>query len=191
MSKYIVELFDGVQVLTGVGASPSGTVWSKSYDVDELEELNSDYINEHFGELQDEAYQRGHDDGYEAGCATAFKPVSDAEYQRGFEDGKWKAEDGCDGCKYYEDTSLTNPCSECSRGCVDHYKPASDPDRIEVGDEVIDKDGDTTIVTNIHERLFDGLCSDGSTMSDLFLEDVRKTGRHYDHIDKLLEAIRA
>ena len=34
----------------------------------------------------DEAYQRGHDDGYEAGCATAFKPVSDTEYQRGLDD---------------------------------------------------------------------------------------------------------
>lgn len=70
-------------------------------------------------------------------------------------------------------------------------KPEPHSDRIEVGDEVIDKDGDMTIVTNIHERLFDGLCSDGSTMGDLFLEDVRKTGRHYDHISKLLEAIRA
>lgn len=34
----------------------------------------------------DEAYQRGYDDGYEAGCATAFKPVSDAEYQRGLDE---------------------------------------------------------------------------------------------------------
>jgi hypothetical protein len=63
-------------------------------------------------------------------------------------------------------------------------------DSIEVGDEVIDRDGYITIVTNIHERLFDGLCNDGSTMDDLFLEDVRKTGRHFDHIDKLLEALR-
>ena len=63
-------------------------------------------------------------------------------------------------------------------------------DSIEVGDEVIDRDGDITIVTNIHERLFDGLCNDGSTMGDLFLEDVRKTGRHFDQIDKLLEAMR-
>ena len=26
---------------------------------------------------RDAEYQRGYDDGYEAGCATAFKPVSD------------------------------------------------------------------------------------------------------------------
>lgn len=123
MSRYIIDtdrwgnLFDikAFSVL-GIGddyKSEEKTVWSRTYNVDELEELNSDYINEHYSELQDEAYQKG------------------------FEDGKWKAEDGCDGCKYYEDTSLTNPCSECSRGHVDHYKPLSDPDRIEVGDKVI------------------------------------------------------
>jgi hypothetical protein len=44
--------------------------------VDDLEELNSDYINEHYGELQDEAYLKG------------------------FKDGKNNVENGCDGCKY-------------------------------------------------------------------------------------------
>lgn len=123
MSRYIIDtdrwgnLFDikAFSVL-GIGddyKSEEKTVWSRTYNVDELEELTVDYINEHYGELQDEAYQRG------------------------LEDGKWKAEDGCDGCKYYEDTSLTNPCSECSRGHVDHYKPLSDPDPIKVGDKVI------------------------------------------------------
>ena len=33
-----------------------------------------------------ESFQRGYDDGYEAGCATAFKPVSNAEYQQGLND---------------------------------------------------------------------------------------------------------
>ena len=133
MSKYIIEIPDDVQYVLFNGKADN-KYYTAVRPIAELEELNSDYINENFGSLQDEAYQRG------------------------FEDGK---------------------------------KSVSDPDRIEVGDEVIDKDGDTTIVTNIHEHLFDGLCSDGSTMSDLFLEDVHKTGRHYDHIGKLLEAIRA
>ena len=113
MSKYIIELDDRIKLVTSVGVTENGVVYTTSDYVHNLEELNSDYINEHYGELQDEAYQRG------------------------FEDGKWKAEDGCDGCKYYEDTSLTNPCSECSRGHVDHYKPASDPDPVKVGDKVI------------------------------------------------------
>lgn len=41
-----------------------------------LEELNSDYINEHYGDPQDDAYERGHEIGY----------------QKGFEDGKKEAE---------------------------------------------------------------------------------------------------
>ena len=35
--------------------------------VEDLEELNSDYINEHYGSLQDDAYQKGLDDAWE--CA--------------------------------------------------------------------------------------------------------------------------
>ena len=113
MSKYIIELDDRIKLVTSVGVTENGVVYTTSDYVRNLEELNSDYINENFGGLQDEAYHRG------------------------LEDGKWKAEDGCDGCKYYEDTSLTNPCSECSRGHVDRYKPVSDPDPIKVGDKVI------------------------------------------------------
>ena len=132
-----------------------------------LEELNSDYINEHYGGLQDEAYQRG------------------------LEDGKWKAEDGCDGCKYYEDTSLTNPCSECSRGHVDHYKPLSDPDRIEVGDEV-EWNGIVIVITRFCEdgefNLCDGIGQDGRVFRVL-AEDVRKTGKHYD-IKSILNAVK-
>ena len=97
MSKYIVDIddfephfkVDSIGVF-GIGKSLSYSEedhsWSRIKSIEGFEELNSDYINEHYGELQDEAYQRGHDDGYEAGCATAFKPVSDAEYQRGLDD---------------------------------------------------------------------------------------------------------
>ena len=136
-----------------------------------LDELNSDYINEHYGQLQDEAYRKG------------------------FEDGKWKAEDGCDGCKYYEDTSLTNPCSECSRGCVDHYKPASDPDTIKVGD----------IVERYVEGKLDSkgiyLQEDGGYWRCLFdtgavlmtfaypKGQFKKTGKHYD-IRSILDAMK-
>lgn len=134
MSKYIIEIaeeyeeyFKGVLICGIADGKFAVDVIAR----EDLEELNSDYINEHFGELQDEAYQRG------------------------FEDGKNQKEDS-----------------------------------IEVGDEVEDSDGDKTIVTNIHGNLFDGLCSDGSVMSDLFLDDNHKTGKHYD-IASILEAMRA
>ena len=132
MSKYIIELNEDCKIVQQMCVTEHGNAYTDGCYSCDLEELNSDYINEHFGSLQDEAYQRG------------------------FEDGK---------------------------------KSVSDPDRIEVGDEVEDSDGDKTIVTNIHGNLFDGLCSDGSVMSDLFLDDNRKTGKHYD-IASILEAMR-
>lgn len=163
MSKYIIELDDCIKLVTSVGVTENGVVYTTSDYVHNLEELNSDYINEHFGELQDEAYQRG------------------------LEDGKWKAEDGCDGCKYYEDTSLTNPCSECSRGCVDHYKPASDPDRIEVGD-IVDVYGNLGVVTYTYDNGFNVMMYDGSA-GYWKQENLKKTGKHYD-IASILEAMR-
>jgi hypothetical protein len=129
---------------------------------EDLEELTSDYINEHFGELQDEAYKRG------------------------FEDGKWESEDGCTGCQYEGKVVTGPPCITCCNSYRNQWTAKKQDDEIKAGDEVIDKDGDKTIVTHIHGELFDGLCHDGSTMSDLFLEDVDRTGRHFD-IDKLLE----
>ena len=165
--KYIIEIPDDVQYVLFNGKTDN-KYYTAVRPVAELEVLNSDYINEHYGELQDEAYKRG------------------------YEDGKWKAEDGCDGCKYYEDTSLTNPCSECSRGHVDHYKPVSDLDRIEVGDEVVWSYGDTIVVTMTYVdggvEWCDGVSKDGRACH-VYLENVRKTGKHYD-IASILEAMR-
>ena len=199
MSKYIIEIakeyeeyFRGVLICGIADGKFAVDVIAR----EDLEELNSDYINEHFGELQDEAYQRGHDDGYEAGCATAFKPVSDAEYQRGFEDGKKSIEKGCDGCKYewYGDTE--DPCWHCRRCYKDKYEPTLHSDRIEVGDVV--------------ERYIDGkldskgiyLQEDGGYWRCLFYTGAifmtfaypkgqfKKTGKHYD-IQSILEAMKS
>ena len=164
MSKYIIELDDRIKLVTSVGVTENGVVYTTSDYVHNLEELNSDYINEHYGELQDEAYQRG------------------------LEDGKWKAEDGCDGCKYYEDTSLTNPCSECSRGHVDHYKPVSDLDRIEVGDEVIAPCGKAVVTLIETDDLVHYLYS-GGDYGCIEPQKLKKTGKHYD-IASILEAMR-
>ena len=55
MSKYIIEIDDDlsfdVQFLQAIGAEPNG---------------DSDYINEHFSDLQDTAYQRGLDEAWKA-----------------------------------------------------------------------------------------------------------------------------
>ena len=69
MSKYIIEIkpeyedsFKGVMIL---GAKDSN-LFVDPLGVEDLEELNSDYINEHYGSLQDDAYQKGLDDAWEA-----------------------------------------------------------------------------------------------------------------------------
>ena len=66
MSRYVIEIkpeyedkFRGVMIL---GAENSN-LYVDSVAVDELEELNSDYINEHFSDLQDTAYQKGLEEG--------------------------------------------------------------------------------------------------------------------------------
>lgn len=87
MSKYIIDIpktvgmgkvgsvhytyFDGIQCQTIVLKS------------DEIEELNADYINEHYGDLQDTAYKKGLHDG-ESKCGYCN------EYQRGLDDA-WEA----------------------------------------------------------------------------------------------------
>lgn len=174
MSKYIIEIaeeyeeyFKGVLICGIADGKFAVDVIAR----EDLEELNSDYINEHFGELQDEAYRKG------------------------FEDGKWKAEDGCDGCKYYEDTSLTNPCSECSRGHVDRYEPLSDPDRIEVGD-IVERYVDGKLDSKgIYLQEDDGywrcLFDTGAVLMTFAYPkgQFKKTGKHYD-IASILEAMR-
>jgi hypothetical protein len=180
MSKYVIELDEDVKILQSISVTQHGNAYTNTKWVANLEELNSDYINEHFSDLQDTAYQRGLEDAWEA----ARKIVVDTD-NGGIALGTLGE---IFGTQAYSCIMRDNTAQEA----IAKLKAYEDKqkDSIEVGDEVIDRDGDITIVTNIHERLFDGLCNDGSTMGDLFLEDVRKTGRHFDHIDKLLEAMR-
>lgn len=59
MSKYIIELNDKCARGIVVFGKTDEEVISTTQYVENLEVLNSDYINEHFGDLQDTAYQRG------------------------------------------------------------------------------------------------------------------------------------
>ena len=77
MSKYIIELDDRIKLVTSVGVTENGVVYTTSDYVYNLEELNSDYINEHYGELQDEAYQKGFEDGKKSVSETDRIEVGD------------------------------------------------------------------------------------------------------------------
>lgn len=94
MSKYIIEIaeeyeeyFKGVLICGIADGKFAVDVIAR----EDLEELNSDYINKHYGSLQDEAYQRGLEDGKKA--FDLLDAERDSEYQRGYEDGKKSVED--------------------------------------------------------------------------------------------------
>ena len=164
--KYVIDLPDDAQYILINGASENHC-YTRIEQVDDLEELNSDYINENFGELQDEAYRKG------------------------FEDGKKSTEKGCGGCKYewYGDTE--DPCWHCRRCYKDKYEPTLHSDRIEVGDEVRTRDGapsHTFLVTKATDSHVYGISDDGS-WNCWTKDEVTKTGKHCD-IASILEAMR-
>lgn len=182
MSKYIIEIPDDVQYVL-LNGQTDNKCYTAVRPVAELEELNSDYINEHFGELQDEAYQAGLNDAWEA-AKKLFSSMADSDIEKAFpiewNNGGFKAlmnlqpQEAIAKLKAYED------------------KPS---DRIEVGDVV--------------ERYVDGkldskgiyLQEDGGYWRCLFdtgavlmtfaypKGQFKKTGKHYD-IQSILEAMR-
>ena len=164
MSKYVIELRPDCKVVQQICES-DGRFCIGSKSIEYLEELNADYVNEHFGSLQDDAYQRG------------------------LEDGKWKSEDGCTGCKYEGKTGEHIPCDYCMNNFKNQWTAKSD--KIEVGDEV-KWNSDLIVVTRLYENgdfdWCDGIGNDG-TAFHILEKNARKTGRHFD-IKSILEDMR-
>ena len=182
MSKYIIELDDRIKLVTSVGVTENGVVYTTSDYVHNLEELNSDYINEHFGELQDEAYQAGLNDAWEAAKKICCNPPVGLDYDTLNE--------------IFGTRHLISVMAELSAGeVIDMIKAYEDKrsDRIEVGDEVIWKtDNITFIATSTYEESgfdwCDGVAQNGKVYHTL-IENDQKTGKHYD-IQSILEAMR-
>ena len=82
MSKYIIEIADDVQYVL-LNGKADNKYYTAVRPVAELEVLNSDYINEHYGELQDEAYQRGLEDAWEA-AKKLFSSMADSDIEKAF-----------------------------------------------------------------------------------------------------------
>ena len=189
MSKYIIELNDKCARGIVVFGKKDEEVISTTQYVENLEVLNSDYINEHFGDLQDTAYQRGLEDGKRTAVGVA-ELREKLEYQKGFEDGKAQVERGCDGCKYAGKVVTGPPCITCCNSYKNQW--TAKDDEIVVGDEVIwTQDEIAIVVTCVYTEnaieWCDGICRDGNAYS-ILTENARKTGRHFD-IDKILEVI--
>ena len=97
--KYVIDLPDDAQYILINGASENHC-YTRVEQVDDLEELNSDYINEHYGELQDEAYQAGLKDAWETARALVWD-TSISEYETaGVDVESWDGET-CEALRRY------------------------------------------------------------------------------------------
>ena len=186
MSKYIIEIDDDlsfdVQFLQAIGAESNGVVRILHIEFEGLEELNSDYINEHFGDLQDMAYQRGLDDAWEA----ARKIVCDDELD-------WNTLLHLFNRSNFEGIFGDFSPSETIAKLKAYEEKQKADDKIEVGDEV-NWLGDCFIVTRIFQprnmkEQCDGIDDDGCVYHDVLIKDLEKTGRHFD-IQSILEEMR-
>ena len=172
MSRYVIEIkpeyedsFKGLMLL---GAKDSN-LFVDTVAVEDLEELNSDYINEHFSDLQDTAYQKG------------------------FEDGNAQENRGCEGCRYEPMNIEQNPCHVCQKAYLNHYNPKTMDDKIKVGDEVFNIPTQTKgiLIEPETEHLLATVIVPSSRWRTINIRhaNLKKTGKHYD-IEKLLEAMK-
>ena len=134
-----------------------------------LEVLNSDYINEHYGELQDTAYKKG------------------------FEDGKAVNNKGCEGCLYNDGAKEHSPCDICRNAYLNRWTANQTDDEIKVGDVVMIKqfkhpENHLFVVTKVSDESVWGVEGDGS-WNYWAINEVIKTDKHFD-IDKILEEMR-
>lgn len=168
MSKFIIEVSVDAQYIM-INGVRMGDCYTQTTYIADIEELNSNYINKHFSDLQDTAYQRG------------------------LEDGKAQSERGCEGCKYEGKNRINPPCVLCCNAFKNQW--TAKDDKIEVGDEV-EWTGDKYIVTYINYDIdtseitdYDLLGEDGSVAEHVKKCAFVKTGRHFD-IASILEDMR-
>ena len=170
MSKYIIEIPDDVQYVL-LNGKADNKYYTAVRPVAELEELNSDYINENFGELQDEAYQAGLNDMWDV--VRKISLMTSAE-----------AEEVFAGAGSYNRYNLGYSGVEA----MDAYKAYLEKkDCIEVGDEVQAPRG-KAIITAVKDDFVHYFYSDGD-IGCIEPYHVTKTGKHYD-IQSILEAMR-
>ena len=193
MSKYIIEIPDDVQYVL-LNGQTDNKCYTAVRPVAELEVLNSDYINEHYGQMQDEAYKQGYADAERIWRA----PSSDNEfYRKGLEDGKKSIDNGCNGCKYEDQHGYDEPCNKCMHSHASHYTPMpKQDDSIKVGD-IVERYVDGKLDSKgIYLQEDDGywrcLFDTGAVLMTFAYPkgQFKKTGKHYD-IASILEAMRA
>ena len=182
--KYILEIkpeyedsFKGVMLL---GAKDSN-IFMDVLAVDAIEELNSDYINEHYGDLQDTAYQRGLEDAWEA--ARKIVKMPDPPYWGVFDE-------------YKDDLFRKITAAEAIEKLKAYEEKQKADDEIKVGDEVYayTPSGKTRpfIIIKIYDedgvKYYSGINADGNHVQGGL--NYIKTGRHFPHVVELLKAMK-
>jgi len=147
-------------------------------ELSRLEELNSDYINEHFSDMQDTAYQRGLNDAWEA--ARKIIEMTSPPYWEVFNE-------------YKEDLFGKITATEAIAKLKAYEEKQKADDEIRVGDEV-NWLGDCFVVTRIFQprnmkEQCDGIDDDGCVYHDVLIKDLEKTGRRFD-IASILEEMK-
>jgi hypothetical protein len=183
--KYIIEIakeyeeyFKGILICGIADGKFAADVIAR----EDLEELTSDYINEHFGELQDTAYQRGLNDAWEAA-----RKISVIELNGGLT-GKelMKIYGTMDIHKIYDDNTASEAIAKLKA-----YEEKQN-DKFEFGDEIIDLNGVKGCVVSKDNEGLDTMYAlfDGCRVPQYVTQsNYHKTGKHYD-IEKILEAMR-
>ena len=203
MSKTkVIEVFERTQMIMQIGTDTKDRVTTVAVSADDLKELNSDYINEHYGSLQDEAYQKGYDKGYadKTNNDEVGKELAKDVYQRGLDDG-WEA-----ARKIFVSTTdggysmgqireiLGKRSLFCATDVIRQFtinevieklkayeEKQKAEDDIKVGDEVRAEDGTAVfVVTWMSENCICGVDREGKCYSYEPREVCGKTGRRCD-----------
>ena len=181
--KYILEIkpeyedsFKGVMIL---GAKDSN-LFVDSLAVENLEELNSDYINEHYGSMQDEAYQKGLEEGKKA--FDLLDAERDSEYQRGLDEA-WEAARKIVLNPEEGGTSLTDLFALFGGG-----GSMQNAFRNYSASEVIEKLKAYEGKQKADDKIMEGIQreNDGMSLEDIDIELAQKCKRAFDDIKKAL-----
>ena len=194
--KYVIEMKseyeDTIRGIMVLGARDSN-LYMDALAVEDMEELNSDYINEHYGSLQGEAYQRGVEDGRNESWEAARKVALNTN------DGGLSIDNLNEifDCYSLQQVFRGYTVSEV----IDRIKAYEDKQKaeneIKVGDEVCqvtDSGTETGLlctVTSYDGDSMGGFSQDGRVIvcSSQVNRWWKKTGKHYD-IDKILEEMK-
>ena len=206
MSKYIIELGEDANIVQVISVTQSGNAYIDStVYVGYLEQLTADYINENFGELQDQAYQKGLEEGKKA--FDLLESERNSEYQRGLNEA-WEAARKLFSSMADSDIEKAFPTEWNNGGFhalinlqpqeaiakLKAYEEKQKADaEIKVGDEVVSKySGIKGILLEPEtEDVLATIIVPSQRWKTIYNahENLEKTGKHYD-IEKLLEAMK-